>query len=391
MYSIEVNNLSKAYSVYKSASGRLAELLTFQLATLHKKFWALRDVSFSVEKGELFGILGKNGSGKSTLLQIVAGILAPTQGSVEVNGRISAILELGAGFNGEFSGRENVYLNAAILGFSRAQIDKLFPAIETFAEIGDFIDQPVKTYSSGMVMRLAFAVAVSVDPEILIVDEALAVGDVYFRQRCLRRIHELRKQGTTILFVSHQPAELKSLCDRCMWLKEGKVEAIGSADAVIGSYLAATVSKTEPKPAHHRFGSREAEIIAAGISKNVVRAGDEITVHVTAQAHKPIPSPIIGFTVRNPKGEPIWATNTFREDFHVPRLAARESISCNFSWQVPDILPDRYTITVGFSNGTLLDFEVCDCIEDALVFSIEKSGPEIKGYLRIPCEVSLTQ
>ena len=195
---VEFSNVSKSYPIYNSPSDRLKELLTFNLRKYHTDYWALNDVSFEVNKGETFCIVGENGSGKSTALQICAGILQPSSGTVNVAGRVSALLELGSGFNPEFSGRDNVYMNGAILGHSKQEMDRRFPEIEAFAEIGNFINQPVKTYSTGMVVRLAFSVAIHVDPEILLVDEALAVGDVYFRQRCMRKVHELRSRGVTI-------------------------------------------------------------------------------------------------------------------------------------------------------------------------------------------------
>ncbi len=198
------------------------ELAAFNSRKFHTDYWAVRDVSFEVERGETFCVIGENGCGKSTLLQMCAGILAPSSGTVETHGRIAALLELGSGFNPEFSGRDNVYLNGAILGFSEKEMDKRFPEIEAFAEIGDFINQPVKPYSSGMSVRLAFAVAIHVDPEILLVDEALAVGDIYFRQRCMRKVHELKQRGITILFVSHATGDVKALGDRAMWLERAR-------------------------------------------------------------------------------------------------------------------------------------------------------------------------
>jgi ABC-type polysaccharide/polyol phosphate transport system ATPase subunit len=220
--SVEFQGVSKSYPIYAAPGDRLKELLTLNRRSFHRDFWALRDVSFEVRRGETFCVIGENGAGKSTLLQMVAGILPPASGTVRVEGRVSALLELGSGFNPEFTGRDNVYLNAAILGFSRQQIDRKYREIEEFAEIGDFVDQPVKTYSSGMVVRLAFAVAIHVDPEILLVDEALAVGDIYFRQRCMRKVHELRSRGITILFVSHAIADVKAIGDRTLWLEEGQ-------------------------------------------------------------------------------------------------------------------------------------------------------------------------
>src|ERR1700733_10096631 len=219
MSHVEFQGVSKSYPIYDSPGDRLKELITPRRYQFHRDFWALRDISFDIRPGETFCIVGENGSGKSTTLQMVAGILHPTSGTVAVSGRVSALLELGAGFNPEFSGRDNVYMNGSILGLTTRQIDQRYREIEEFAEIGDFINQPVKTYSSGMVVRLAFAVAINVDPEILLVDEALAVGDTWFRHRCLRKVHELRAQGVTIVFVSHAVADVKAIGDRVLWLE----------------------------------------------------------------------------------------------------------------------------------------------------------------------------
>src|ERR1700759_3100245 len=236
--------------MYDAPAGRLKELLTFNRLNCHRDFWALHDLSFEVKRGETFCIVGENGSGKSTMLQMVAGILQPTTGTVAVHGRVSALLELGAGFNPEFSGRDNVYLNGSVLGLTTRQIDQPYRDIEDFAEIGDFINQPVKTYSSGMVVRLAFAVAINVDPEILLVDEALAVGDIYFRQRCMRKVHELRARGGTIVFVSHAVADVKALGDRTMWLEHGRMMDIGDTELVVSKYLAAMAEKDLTYHAH---------------------------------------------------------------------------------------------------------------------------------------------
>src|SRR5271169_1658950 len=243
MSHVEFQGVSKSYSIYESPGDRLKELITPRRFQFHRDFWALRDITFDIPPGETFCIVGENGSGKSTLLQMVAGILPPTTGTVEIRGRVAALLELGSGFNPEFTGRDNVYLNGSILGLSTREIDRKFREIEDFAEIGDFIRQPVKTYSSGMVVRLAFAVAIHVDPEILLVDEALAVGDIYFRQRCMRKVHELRTRGITILFVSHSTGDVKAIADRVMWLDHGRVVELGDTDLVVSKYLAAMVEK----------------------------------------------------------------------------------------------------------------------------------------------------
>ena len=286
---VEFSHVSKSYSIYAAPGDRLKELATFHQRRFHTDYWALRDVSFDVQRGETFCIVGENGCGKSTLLQICAGILEPSSGSAIVRGRVAALLELGSGFNPEFSGRDNVYMNGAILGLSAKEMDRKFPDIANFAEIGDFIRQPVKTYSSGMIVRLAFAVAIHVDPEILLVDEALAVGDVYFRQRCMRKVHELRSRGVTILFVSHATGEVKALGDRAIWLDHGKLMAIGKTDRVVSQYVAAMAEKDAQYQSHetpalglsevsappeiveeipnidYRFGDARAEILGIGV------------------------------------------------------------------------------------------------------------------------------
>ena len=242
---IRVSNLSKCYQIYDTPRDRLKQFVVPRFQRLigqtpkqyFREFNALKDVSFEIKKGETVGIIGRNGSGKSTLLQMICGTLFPTNGSVQTNGRIAALLELGSGFNPEFTGRENVYLNGTVLGLSKEEIDARFDEIAAFADIGDFIEQPVKTYSSGMFVRLAFAIQANVDPEILIVDEALAVGDAYFVHRCMARFHDLQKKGTTIIFVSHDASSVKRLCSRVLWLKNGHLTLVGNATTVVDAYL----------------------------------------------------------------------------------------------------------------------------------------------------------
>jgi len=241
---IKVNNLRKCYQIYDTPRDRLKQFVIPRLQKLSRQspkqyfreFWALKDVSFEIKKGETVGIIGRNGSGKSTLLQMICGTLTPTSGSVQTNGRIAALLELGSGFNPEFSGRENVYMNASVLGLSNEEIDKRFDDIVVFADIGDFIEQPVKTYSSGMMVRLAFAVAINVDPEILIVDEALSVGDELFQRKCFSRIEAIRANGATILFVSHSGGTIIELCDRAVLMDAGDKLAIGTPKQIVGRY-----------------------------------------------------------------------------------------------------------------------------------------------------------
>lgn len=233
---IRIEGLSKCYAVYQSAGERLKHVIAPGRRKGLSEFWALADIDLTVRRGETCAIIGCNGSGKSSLLQILCGTLRGTSGRIEVNGRVAALLELGAGFNVDFTGRENVYMNGAVLGLSKLEIDQCFTAIEAFAEIGDFIDQPVKTYSSGMYVRLAFSVAIHVDPQILIVDEALAVGDSRFQAKCLNRIKKMQARGVTILFVSHDVGAVRTLCERAVWLDKGKVRMIGDAFSVTAQY-----------------------------------------------------------------------------------------------------------------------------------------------------------
>ncbi len=239
MTAITVEHLSKVYHLYDSPQARLKEALHPLRRKYHHDFYALNDVSFSVEQGEVLGIIGKNGCGKSTLLKILAGVLTPTSGAVTVNGNISALLELGGGFNPEFTGLENVYFSSAIMGYTREQVEKNLDNIITFADIGEFIQQPVKMYSSGMYVRLAFAVAINVDPDVLIIDEALAVGDMNFQAKCMTAITRIQEKGATILFVSHDVGSVKSLCSRAVYLEQGRVKLIGKAGDVVERYVQA--------------------------------------------------------------------------------------------------------------------------------------------------------
>src|SRR5437588_8198876 len=256
-----VQNVAKLYRLYQHPSDRIRELIPFQSRKRHHDFWALRDISFSVEKGETLSIVGPNGCGKSTLLQIICGILQPTSGRVVTTGRVAALLELGAGFNPEFTGRENVFLNGEIMGLSRGEIARAMPSIEAFAEIGEFMQRPVKEYSSGMYVRLAFSTAIHVEPEILIVDEALGVGDAVFANRCVRRFEELRERKVTVLFVSHDLGLVKQLSDRAILLLNGRIEAQGEPKDVINRYIGLVLdrqdggkNKAERLPASFRHG-----------------------------------------------------------------------------------------------------------------------------------------
>jgi homopolymeric O-antigen transport system ATP-binding protein len=417
---VSFQDVSKSYSIYDSPSDRLKELLTFNRRRFHRDFWALRDLSFTVRKGETFCIVGENGSGKSTLLQIVAGILQTTSGTAEIQGRVSALLELGAGFNPEFTGRDNVYLNAAILGLSSAEIDACYKAIEDFAEIGEFINQPVKTYSSGMVVRLAFSVAIHVDPEILLVDEALAVGDIYFRQRCMRKVHELRSRGITILFVSHSMGDVKAVGDRALWLEAGRIREIGVTDRVVGKYLAAMVEKdsaylelkkddrevavvrtrapeiVEGIPnIDHRHGDGRAEILgiavldAHGQKIGLLAPQSAIVVRISARANEQIGRPNIGFMLRNHLGMDFCGTNTTREGIELQRMSAGDIYTVDFRVQLPILYASSFSFSPAIADGTLHHYTTCDWIDNAITLQMGHGEGPIYGYMHLPCRVEV--
>ena len=416
---VEFSHVSKSYSIYATPGDRLKELMTLNQRRFHTDYWALRDISFEVQRGETFCVVGENGSGKSTLLQICAGVLEPTSGTTSVNGRVSALLELGSGFNPEFSGRDNVYLNGAILGFSNKEMDRRFAEIEEFAEIGDFINQPVKTYSSGMVVRLAFSVAIHVDPEILLVDEALAVGDVYFRQRCMRKVHELRARGITILFVSHATGDIKALGDRAVWLDHGNVRAIGKADLIVMQYLAAMAEKdarylasdTQLHPQHlyhgpeeiedhipnidHRFGDDRAEILgiaihdATGVKIQTLHPNTTIIVRISFLAKANLDHPIAGFMFRNHLGVDFAGTNTAREGQQLPPLASGALCTVDFHLDLPALYPSSFSFSPAIANGSLEHYAICDWIDNAVALHMDPSEGPIYGQFHFPCRVEV--
>jgi teichoic acid transport system ATP-binding protein len=284
---ISVFNLSKKYPIYGKKSDRLKEAFHPLRKKFHRDFWALKNVSFEVSRGETFGIIGVNGSGKSTLLGIICGVLRPSEGEYRVKGRVSALLELGSGFNPEFTGRENVYLQGAILGYSREEIEKRFDSIADFADIGDFLDQPVKTYSSGMMVRLAFSVAINVDPSVLIVDEVLAVGDVFFQAKCYAKLEELKNKNTTILLVSHDMNSIRTLCDKALCLDGGHVIDYGKSARVVETYFKNNALKSGCFELDSAWSIKEPE---AGSASAVVDKSidlqpetiDQVPNHVTA-------------------------------------------------------------------------------------------------------------
>jgi lipopolysaccharide transport system ATP-binding protein len=383
---IKVENLSKCYRIYEQPRDRLKQFVLPRIQQLvgrppskfYNEFWALKDVTFDVKKGESVGIIGRNGSGKSTLLQIITGTLAPTSGSATTNGRIAALLELGSGFNPDFTGRENVYLNGALLGFSSSQIDEKFDAIANFADIGEHLDQPVKTYSSGMLVRLAFAVQVQVEPEILIVDEALAVGDALFQKRCFQRIEKLVSDGTTLLFVSHDQESVRTLTNRALLLNKGLPIEWGLSSEVVLSYrkllhneeaayfasltknmveraaeaplpsdppatapvassvdAANTVHGTGTRSDRLSFGDGDVKVLAVqtcdaeGNSSAVFRPGEKLLIRVTCEAQKEISNLSVIVRLRNKEGIKVYSWGTLNQDMNIWATGQNEPIFWN--------------------------------------------------------------
>ena len=373
-----VQNVSKLYRLYPRPVDRLRELVP-GAAPRHTDFWALRDISLQVQAGETLGVVGPNGCGKSTLLQIVCGILQPTSGRVVTRGRIAALLELGAGFNPEFTGRENVYLNGEILGLSRAEIGKALPAIEAFAEIGEFIDRPVNEYSSGMYVRLAFSTAIHVDPEILIVDEALAVGDAVFANRCVRKFQELRERKITVLFVSHDLGLVKQLADRAILLLHGRIEAEGAPRDVINRYIGLVLEKQAPQikkadrlQPSFRHGDGTSEVLAMEILNargepvSAVASGECITVRVRSRFHTAKSNPMVGILIRTRIGLEVYGTNTRIEQLSLGDFQAGDELEVDFQMECW-LTPQTYTLTVATQNA---DGTSHDWLDDAIAFEV---------------------
>lgn len=375
---VVVQNVSKLFRLYNRPSDRLLELLPFRNKPFHSDFWALRNVSFNVEAGEILGIVGPNGSGKSTLLQIAAGILQPTSGRVSVEGRVAALLELGAGFNPEFSGRENVFLNGEILGLSRTETERIFPEIEAFAEIGDFIDRPVKEYSSGMYVRLAFSTAIHVQPDVLIVDEALAVGDAIFANRCLQKLEELKSRKVTILFVSHDLGLVKRLCHRAILMLKGEVFCEGAPSEVVNRYVAlvhdrqAVNAEKSELTGNYRHGDRASTITqirilsAEGQETTALQAGEDIVIEVAARFNQPVSQPMVGMLIRNRLGIEVFGTNTKIEGIELGDFGAGDSVVVRFGFRC-FLTRQEYTLTVASQHST---GSSQDWLDDALLFTV---------------------
>jgi lipopolysaccharide transport system ATP-binding protein len=406
---VRVDNVGKRYDIYDRPSDRLRQFILpraqrffgKEASRFGREFWALRGVSFEAQRGESIGIIGRNGSGKSTLLQMITGVLAPTEGTVETSGRIAALLELGSGFNPEFSGQENVYMSGRVLGLSEAEINARYDQILAFADIGDFVSQPVKTYSSGMFVRLAFAVVAHVNAEVLVVDEALAVGDVFFGQKCFRFFREFRERGGTLLLVSHDSSAVVNLCDRAIWLESGRLIETGEPKSVCRRYLrnvylaresAAILGveragsrsgmlKDGMEPAKDvwapeqrenlisvspfnvssdAFGVRGAEIIDAGFHGenderlDMVRGGQDVCLSVLIACHRTFEFPAVGLVFKDRLGQSVYAEGTtwaYEGKYEEVRFTQGERVRVDFLFPMPVLIEGNYSIAVAVAEG----------------------------------------
>lgn len=369
-YAIELNNISKTYKVYNNPKNRLFELLS--IGSEHfSEHHVLKNVDLKIPKAQTIGIIGQNGSGKSTILQIICGILKPTSGNVFVDGKISALLELGAGFNPEFTGIENVYMNGAIQGFSKEEMDLRFPAIEKFAEIGDYIYQPVKTYSSGMYVRLAFAAAINVDPDILIVDEALAVGDLYFQLKCIEKIKDFKQKGKTILYVTHDTYSVKNICDYAIWIHEGNINLQGNPIYVVNEYEDFMKQKNGDLPVENPsfnevekkdyLSIKNVNFLSYHSENNVQQqfeVNSGMTVSISYEVYKEIDDIVIGLAIFSANGDYICGLNTKLDGYKVKTQLGVNVMHLHY--HNLNLLPGTYFVDVGiFENSAIarLDYK----------------------------------
>ncbi len=409
---IRLQHLSKKYPMYERPGDKLRELLSLRRKKLHREFWALKDIDLEVYAGSTLGVVGQNGSGKSTLLQILAGILQQTRGDCLVRGKVGALLELGSGFNPEFSGRENIFMNGAIMGMSRRLIENRLDAILDFADIGEFVDQPVKTYSSGMFMRLAFAVAIHVDPEILLVDEALAVGDLVFQHRCTNSMQQFRAQGKTIVFVTHDLQAVTRFCDRAILLDRGRKLCDGSPEDVVQRYRALMFKREQSRVKskerirasqggealpvvrtipyiHNRYGEGGAKVLGLillgkdGEVLSTVSAEQKARLLISVAFDQSTANPIIGFTIRDRLGVDITSSNTSYEGLELPNGSVGDLFTVAFDLEVPQLRPGSYSISPAISRGSIWEHTVEDWIDNAYIFDILDTGL-IYGQMRWP-------
>ena len=409
-YAIRVKNLTKIYHLYDKPIDRLKEALNPFRKKYHKDFYALNDVSFEVKKSETVGIIGKNGAGKSTLLKIITGVLTPTSGSVEVSGKIASLLELGAGFNPEMTGLENIYLQGTIMGFTKEEIDKKIDDILSFADIGEFIYQPLKTYSSGMFARLAFATGINVEPDILIVDETLSVGDVRFQNKCFRKMNELKEKGLTILFVSHDIGTINNFCDKAIWLDDGKIRMLGKPKNIIEHYTAYmayglelnNVANIGLDSDNNNNSLEDNNIKWRNVTDKFSSFGDgravikkiafydenfnDLSLIINPERKKVIVSFVFdlfddienfiaGVIIKNSKNIEITGLNNLMINKNIS-LKSSNNIKVNFEFIMPKLANGKYTLTVGVAEGTKDNHIQMHFVHDIYEFEIINTNKE---------------
>lgn len=406
---ISVKNLTKIYKLYDKPIDRLKETLSITKKKYHREHYALRDISFDVKKGESVGIIGTNGSGKSTILKIITGVLNQTSGELKVKGKISALLELGAGFNLEYTGMENIYLNGTMMGYTKEEIEKKLDNIINFADIGEFINQPVKTYSSGMFVRLAFAVAINIDPEILIVDEALSVGDVFFQAKCYKKFQEFRDMGKTIIFVSHDLKSVSKYCDKVILLNKGIFIEEGNPKKVIDTYKKILVNQFDKEIKNEKekeknveskvlwkskmnlnsnkleYGNKDAEIIDFGILDenniltNTVNKNESFRIKMKVRFNKKIQEPIFAFTIKDIKGNEITGTNTMIEEVYFKNPERNDVVEIEFE-QIMNLQGGEYLLSLGCTGFKDGDFTVYHRLYDVCSISVVSSKDSVGFY-----------
>ncbi|NCU38324.1 ABC transporter ATP-binding protein [Candidatus Saccharibacteria bacterium] len=441
---IKVDRLSKCYHIYSNPRDRLKQMLWRGRRQFYQEFWALKDISFEVRKGETVGIIGRNGSGKSTLLQLICGTLNPVSGSIQTQGRIAALLELGSGFNPEFTGRENVYLNAELLGLTPSEIDERYEDIVAFADIGEFINQPVKTYSSGMYLRLAFAVIAHVDADILVIDEALAVGDAFFTQKCMRFLNKF-KQEHSLLFVSHDAPAVISLCDQAVWLEQGSMKAFGDSKTVCEQYnnsLFESLEKNDDgatgknevanlariggdqagwrdlrsefvnasslrndiqifafrSDESHDYGGSEARIVSVALLDSTgarlswVVGGEKVCLQIEIQCNVGLQSPIAGFSVKDRLGQTLFGDNTYLSFLSQPHsVTSGETLVVEFEFFMPWLAGGDYVIQAAVAEGTQESHRQLHWVHDALKITSHHTAVST-GLIGIPmCDIRMSE
>ncbi len=400
---LSVQNIGKAYRTYRSEWQRFARWFGLPTRPAEEN-WVLRHVSFDIQPGEAIGIIGQNGAGKSTLLKIITGTLQPTEGEVHVYGRISAILELGMGFNPELTGRQNVYHTAGLMGFQAEQVREVISEIEAFAEIGEFFDEPVRTYSSGMQMRVAFAVATAWRPEILIVDEALSVGDAYFSHKSFNRIREFQEQGTSLLIVSHDRSAIQALCTRALLIENGTIIRDGDPEEIFDFYNAiiaekenstVEIRKLDDGKVQTRSGTGEAHIVSVSLHDandspvEYVPVGNPVSLRIAVKVNHPVPELVVGYMIKDRLGQPIFGTNTYHLDCPQKDLVAGDSLEYHFSFPA-SLGVGSYSVAVAIHTTDSHLERNYEWRDHALVFNmVNVSRPQFVGCAWLPPEVDM--